>query len=92
MLSRRLSGLTRGGGALTVGNPTAPFAANGSNTPATSFTTASGTWTAGKLFVGFVSGQATHARVSLLVSVVGWFAVTAILSSLRGALGGVRES
>jgi hypothetical protein len=28
----------------------------------------------------------------VLVTVVGWFAVTAMLSSLRGALGGVRES
>jgi hypothetical protein len=48
--------------------------------------------TAGMTVFSFVSGWATHARGPLLVTVVGWFAVTAMLSSLRGALGGVRES
>jgi hypothetical protein len=48
--------------------------------------------TAGMTVFSFVSGRATHARGSVLVVVVGWFAVTSVLSSLRGALGGVRES
>jgi hypothetical protein len=48
--------------------------------------------TAGITVFSFVSGRATHASWLGLVTVVGWFAVTAILSSLRGALGGVRAS